>query len=80
MLMQRRTFCIMGQQVNKISKLKNSCRRLVNFIRPEARRSNYNQADIEGRTRNCCISLRRVVIRGEKPLEFGYRWFSAKRM
>jgi len=52
----------------------------VTFIRPEANRSNYGQADkkFEGRTRGCCTSLGRSVIRGERPIKISDSWFSAK--
>jgi len=53
---------------------------IVRFIRPEANRSNYGQAEsiLEGRTRDCCIILRRPVIRGERPFKISDSWFSTK--
>jgi len=52
----------------------------VTYIRPEANRSNYGQAEskLEGRTRGCCIILRRSVIRGERPFKISDSWFSTK--
>ena len=34
----------------------------------------------EGRTRSCCKSLRRLVIRGERPIKPSDSWFFAKNM
>jgi len=50
------------------------------FIRPEANRSNYGQVDslLEDRTRDCCISLGRPVVRGERPFKISDSWFSTK--
>ena len=32
----------------------------------------------EGRTRDCCNNLGRLVDRGEMPIELGVSWLSAK--
>jgi hypothetical protein len=53
----------------------------VIFIRPEASRSNYGQADkfnFKGWTRECCKILRWSVIRGERLIKASDSWFSAK--
>jgi len=79
----RRTFCIMGQQVNRSSKVKNLSESdytikikifkkiisngLVTSIRPEARWS-YQDQIIMDRTVECCIILRWVLVRGEMPI------------
>ena len=50
-------------------------------IRPETSRSNYEQVEgfkLEDRTRECCKILRRLVIRGERPIKVSDSWFSAK--
>ena len=33
---------------------------------------------LEGRTRECCKILRRLVVRGERPIKVSDSWFSAK--
>jgi len=55
----------------------------VSYIRPEAKWSNYEQADYiraiyEGRTCECCKILGWLVVRGDKPIKLGDSWFSAK--
>jgi len=83
----RRTFCILGQQVNRSSKdntlakatglYKNISDGLVTSIRPEARWS-YQDQIIMDRTGECCIILRRVLISGEMPIWPGASWFSTE--
>ena len=70
------TFCIMGQQVNCISKRKHKKIIIVYIIWPETKRSNNEQA--LGWTRKCCKILRWFVIRGERLIKFSDSWFSTK--
>jgi len=88
---KQRTFCIMGQLVYIVSKLRCAAKAIcfkraiiVNNIRPETKWSSHGQVEValiglmEDWTRTCRKILGWAVIRGERLIKLGDSWFSAK--